>query len=67
MKHGLNFWITRLPMSFLIIGLFLVWEIHRSQTGRSPALPPWRIGLYAVAAGLCAVMFVIGLRQRHRG
>jgi uncharacterized membrane protein YoaK (UPF0700 family) len=66
MSKGPQYWLARLPMTFLAIGLVLIYEIYRSMTHQVPALPMWKLVLFMVAAAMCIALFVAGVKARHR-
>jgi hypothetical protein len=65
-KYGLKYWLIRLPMSFLLIGAFLAYEIYRSLNGTAPRLPTWKLSVYMIAVAACVALFYVGMRERHR-
>jgi hypothetical protein len=59
-------WLSRLAMSFWIIGLWLAWEGYTAMKGVHGPVPQWRIIVYFVAAGMAIALGTTGMRQRHR-
>jgi hypothetical protein len=51
-------------MSFIVLGVVWLWEIHRgTQNG---TLGGMRVGLYYVGAVVLLALGAMGIRERHR-
>jgi hypothetical protein len=62
MKH----WLARLSFSFLILAGVCAWEAYQTNIGRRPGAPEWRAALLYAIAAVLFVMFLLGVRERHR-
>ena len=57
-------WLSRLSMSFIVLGVVWLWEIHRgTQNGTLGGL---REGVYYVGAVVLLGLGAMGIKERHR-
>lgn len=54
-------WLARLTFSFFILAAVFAWEAYRARDGHE-----WRPILYLLAAMLCVLLGLAGVRERHR-
>ncbi len=54
-------WLARLSFSFFILAAVLAWEAYRARDGST-----WRPLLFLVAAMLCVLLGLAGVRERHK-
>jgi hypothetical protein len=57
-------WLARLSFSFLIVAAFLLFTAYREM--QAHALTAARASLYLIGALMAFVMFLLGVRARHR-
>ena len=62
--HDPRRWLARLSFSFLIAAGFFAWRAYAAA--RTGELPDWQLAVLAVAAGICVVLALVGVRERHR-
>jgi hypothetical protein len=61
---NLNPWLSRLSYSMLILAAGLGWTAYRRGTGGEWSLPV--VCVVSVVAGVCFVLFLMGVKARHR-
>jgi hypothetical protein len=61
---NLNRWLSRLSFSMLILAAGLGWTAY--TRGTRGEWSPLVAGLVSVLAGACGVLFLMGVKARHR-
>ncbi len=59
-------WLARLSWSFLIVALALAYDAWRGGAGPVQH-PEWRIQLQYLGALVFIILFMLGVKARHRG
>lgn len=60
----MNRWLSRLSYSFIIIALFMAYQIYQVNTGRL-VLPQWQYTLICIGLAAALGLGIMGIRVRH--